>query len=122
VAKKQYDTAAPYLSLSAKNKFASVIAYEFTSNFRAGIEAAVTGRQYLDDGNLTPAYPFVAAMVRYDYRKFSFVINCENLLDYRQTKKEDIVIPPYNNPTFKQLWAPIDGRVVNVSIRLKLGH
>jgi hypothetical protein len=109
----------PYLSLSAKNKFASVIAYEFTSNFRAGIEAAITGRQHLDDGHLTPVYLFAAAMMRYDHKKFSFVLNCENLLDYRQTKKETIVIPPYIRPTFKQLWAPIDGRVINFSIRIK---
>ncbi|MBS1575433.1 MAG: TonB-dependent receptor [Bacteroidetes bacterium] len=120
VAKKLYDDTHPYLSLSARNKFASVLAYEFTSRFRAGLESAFTGRQYLDDGSRTPAYPFVAAMLRYDISKFSFVLNCENLFDYRQTKQENIVIPPLNNPYFKQLWAPIDGRVVNFSVRIKL--
>jgi outer membrane receptor for ferrienterochelin and colicins len=59
-------------------------------------------------------------MLRYDFRQFSFVLNCENLLDYRQTRKESIVIPPYSNPAFKQLWAPIDGRVANFSVRIKL--
>jgi iron complex outermembrane receptor protein/outer membrane receptor for ferrienterochelin and colicins len=58
--------------------------------------------------------------MRYDYKKLSFVLNCENLLDYRQTKKEDIIIPPTNNPQFKQIWAPLDGRVINFSIRLQL--
>ena len=53
-------------------------------------------------------------------KKLSLVANCENLLDYRQTKQENIIIPPVNNPTFKQLWAPIDGRVVNLSVRIKL--
>jgi outer membrane receptor for ferrienterochelin and colicin len=120
VAKKLYDNVQPYLSLSARNKFASVLAYEFSSHFRAGIEAAFTGRQYLDDGSRTPAYPFIASMMRYDAGKFSFVLNCENLFDYRQTKKESIVIPSTSNPSFKQLWAPIDGRVVNLSVRVKL--
>jgi outer membrane receptor for ferrienterochelin and colicins len=119
-AKKLYDNNQPYLSLIAKNKFATIIAYEFSHNFRAGIESAYTGKQYLDDGSRTPGYLFVAAMMRYDYKKLSFVLNCENLLDYRQTKKESIVIPPVTNPMFKQLWAPIDGRVVNFSIRIKL--
>jgi hypothetical protein len=59
-------------------------------------------------------------MMRYDAGKFSFVLNCENLFDYRQTKKESIVIPSTSNPSFKQLWAPIDGRVVNLSVRVKL--
>lgn len=120
VAKKLYDNNQPYLSLSARNKFATVLAYEFSSHFRAGIEAAFTGRQYLDDASRTPAYPFIAAMMRYDTGKFSFVLNCENLNDYRQTKKENIVIPPATNPSFRQLWAPIDGRVVNLSVRIRL--
>jgi hypothetical protein len=61
----------------------------------------------------------MAAMLRFDAGHFAFVLNCENLLDYRQSKKETIVLPPYNNPRFRQLWAPIDGRIVNFSIRAK---
>lgn len=119
-AKKKYDPVHPYVSLSARNKFAGVIGYEFSKNFRAIVEAAYTGNQYLDDGTQTPSYLFAAAMLRYDAGHFSFVLNCENLFDYRQTKKEAIVIPPYTNPRFKQLWAPIDGRVVNLSIKIRL--
>ena len=119
-AKKLYDDVQPHVSLIAKNKFATILAYEFSDHFRAGIEAAYTGHQYLDDGTATTGYLFIAGMIRYDIRKFSFVLNCENLLDYRQTKKEEIVIPPYSNPSFRQLWAPIDGRVVNFSLRLQL--
>jgi outer membrane cobalamin receptor len=119
VAKKFYDPWQPYLDLSARNKFASVFAYEFTDFFRGGIEAAVTGKQYLEDGTQTPGFIFMAAMLRFDAGHFAFVLNCENLLDYRQSKKEIIVLPPYNNPRFRQLWAPIDGRIVNFSIRAK---
>jgi len=119
IAKKMYDRVQPFLSLSARNKFASVLAYEFSPKFRAGIEAAFTGKQYLDDGRQTPAYPFVAAMMRYDLGKLSFVLNCENLLDYRQTKKENIISGPITNPVFAQLWAPIDGRAINLSMRIQ---
>jgi outer membrane receptor for ferrienterochelin and colicins len=118
-AQKKYDAVQPYVSLSARNKFATVIAYEFSSRFRAGIEAATTGKQYLDDGSTTPSYLFAAAMMRYNIGKFAFVLNCENLFDYRQTRQENIVIPPLANPQFKQLWAPIDGRVVNLSVMMK---
>lgn len=117
-AQKKYDAAHPHVSLSAKNKFASVIAYEFGSNFRAGIEAAWTGKQYLDDNSRTSPYLFAAAMMRYDLNKISFVLNCENLFDYRQTKKESILYGSTGNPSFKQIWAPIDGRVINLSARI----
>ena len=119
-ARKKYDPVHPHLDLSARDKFASVISYTFSKRFRACIEAAYTGKQYLEDGSQTPSFPFVAGMMRYDVGRFSFVLNCENIFDYRQTKKEAIVIPPYLNPTFKQLWAPIDGRVANLSMKIKL--
>ena len=44
----------------------------------------------------------------------------ENMLDYRQTRKEPILILPTINPRFKQLWAPIDGRVLNLSLKLSI--
>lgn len=119
-ARKKYDPVHPYLDLSARDKFASVISYEFSKRFRACIEASYVGKQYLEDGSQTPSFPIVAGMMRYDVGRFSFVLNCENFFDYRQTKKDIIVIPPYTNPSFKQLWAPIDGRVANLSIKIKL--
>ncbi|MEI9955252.1 MAG: TonB-dependent receptor [Ferruginibacter sp.] len=117
-AKQLYDATHPNVSLSARNKFATVIAYEFTSKFRAGVEASYTGRQYLDDGSTRPGYLFAAAMMRYDIKNVALVINCENLFDYRQTKQESIVYGPATNPLFKQIWAPIDGRVINLSARI----
>jgi outer membrane receptor for ferrienterochelin and colicin len=118
-AQKKYAPLNHYLELNARNKFASVISYEFSPRMRACLEATFIGRQYLEDGSRTPAYPIMAGMVRYDIGHFSFVLNCENAFDYRQTRKESIVIPPYTNPSFKQIWAPIDGRSVNLSVRLK---
>ena len=119
-ARKKYDPVHPYLDLSARTKFASVISYEFSKSLRACMEASYTGKQYLENGSQTPAFPIVAGMVRYDVGRCSFVLNCENFFDYRQTKKESIFILPITNPTFKQLWAPIDGRIVNLSLKVKL--
>jgi outer membrane receptor for ferrienterochelin and colicin len=118
-AKKLYDKNNTNLSLSARNKFAMIFSNEFSTNFRACIEAAYTGKQYLDNGSTTPGYLFAAAMVRYDVSHFTFVLNCENLFDYRQTKKETIVSGQPTNPIFRQLWAPIDGRVVNLSMQIR---
>jgi outer membrane receptor for ferrienterochelin and colicin len=119
-ARKKYDAAHPYLELSARNKFATVISYTFFKNFRAALEAAYTGSQYLEDGKKSPSFPFIAGMIRFDAGRCSFVLNGENLLDYRQTRKENILILPTTNPTFKQLWAPIDGRVINLSLKIRL--
>jgi outer membrane receptor for ferrienterochelin and colicins len=118
LAKQLYSDTNPNVSLSARNKFASVIAYEFSPVFRAGIEAAYTGRQYLDNGNTTSPYLFAAAMVRYNIKNIALVLNCENLFDYRQTKMESIYTGAVSHPVFKQIWAPLDGRVVNLSAKI----
>lgn len=118
-AKRKYDAANPNLPLIARNKFATVVAYEFSKTFRAGIEAAYTGKQYLDNGTTTEPYLFTAAMLRYTIGKAAFVLNCENLFDYRQNKRNTVVFPPYTNPRFPEIWAPLDGRVVNLSMYVK---
>jgi outer membrane receptor for ferrienterochelin and colicins len=118
-ARKTYDEVQPHLPLIARNKLAGIIAYEFSDKMRAGIESAFTGKQYLSNGNTTKGYLFAAAMIRYGIGKVSFVLNCENLLDYRQNKHTQVVFPPYNNPSFPEIWAPLDGRVVNLSMMIK---
>ena len=117
-AKQRYNMAQPNVPLSAKSKFAAVISNEFSKRFRACIEASYTGKQYLDNGARTPGYLIAAGMIRYDIKKLSLVLNCENFFDYRQTRKENIVYGNISNPSFKQLWAPVDGRVVNLSARI----
>ena len=51
--------------------------------------------------------------------KWSVVLNCENLLDERQSKYESLYTGTTANPSFKALWAPIDGRVINISLLFK---
>lgn len=119
-ASRKYDPVHPHMPLIARHKFASVLSYEFSDSFRAGVEAAVTGKQYLDDGSQTRPYVFGAAMMRYDISHFAFVLNCENLFDFRQGKNESLIASgPPTNPVFKELWAPIDGRVINLSVRIR---
>ena len=119
-AKRKYDPKNTNLPLIARNKLATVIAYEFSKNFRVGVEAAYTGNQFLENGTTTTPYVFAAIMMRYNIGKTSFVLNCENLFDYRQNKTAQVVFPPYTNPIFPEIWAPLDGRVVNLSVFLKL--
>jgi len=118
-AKRNYNAANPHLPLIAKHKFATVLAYEFSDDFKLGIESSYTGKQYLDNGTSTNPYLFMAAMLKYSVGKAIFVLNCENLLDKRQNKNGSLVIAPLTNPSFPEIWAPLDGRVINLSMHLK---
>ena len=92
---------------------------EFSSRLRGCVEASYIGKQFLENGSRTPGYFFSSAMVRYDIKNISFVLNCEDLFDYRQTKKESIVLPPTANPSFKQVWGPLEGRAYNLSANIR---
>ncbi|GAA4049318.1 hypothetical protein GCM10022409_39870 [Hymenobacter glaciei] len=115
-ARRQYDAANQHLPLAARHKFAAMSLVEFTDAFSAGLEASYIGQQYLSDGRTTPGYSLFAALIRYRVGQFTFALNGENMLDYRQTRREKVVLAPFDNPVFRELWAPVEGRVVNLSL------
>ena len=109
------------IPLSPKNRLAFVVVKEIEEEWRFGLEGSYTGSQNRYDGSQTPGYMFVALMAQYKLGKHVLlVLNCENLLDYRMSKEEALYTGSISYPTFKPLWAPIDGRVVNLSVRWKL--
>jgi iron complex outermembrane receptor protein/outer membrane receptor for ferrienterochelin and colicins len=120
IAERKYLQQNQFVPLTPKNRFATVIAKEISEKLRFGIEASYTGSQYRYDATKTPGYLFVAAMAGYNFNShFSLILNCENLLDYRQSRHEALYEGSIVDPQFKPLWSPIDGRVVNLSLRLK---
>lgn len=119
-AQREYDVAHPNLPLVAKNKLASLVSLGLSDHFNVGWELSYNGKQYLEDGSTTSAYVIGAAMIRYAFARVSLVLNCENLFDYRQSKYGAVVFPPYANPKFPEIWAPLDGRVLNLSMQIKL--
>ena len=52
--------------------------------------------------------------------KVSLVLNTENLLDVRQSRRESSFTGSIQQPTFKNLYMPVDGRIVNLAVRVKL--
>jgi outer membrane receptor for ferrienterochelin and colicins len=124
-ARRLYDPVNPNVELAARHKFSSVLVQEFSEHFGAGIEASYTGRQYLSDGTTTPAYPIAAVLLRYRTGPWTVVLNGENVFDYRQTRHERVVLPvgsSFSSPIFRELWAPVEGRVVNLSLNWRFGQ
>ncbi len=109
-----------FLELTPKNKLNITATYEEEDNWRTGLEAFYTGRQYLSNTIESPDYWTIGLMVEKYFKHFAVVANVENLFDVRQTKFESIVNPPYSNPTFKQIYAPLDGRVANLEVKIDI--
>lgn len=121
VAKRKYFHVNQFMPLTPKNRMAFTIVKELGEKWRIGLEGSYNGYQYRQDASKTPGYFFMAGLIERKFGKhISIVINGENLLNFRQSKKEALFTGSITNPSFIPLWAPIDGRVINLSVRIKL--
>ncbi|MBL0044817.1 MAG: hypothetical protein IPP33_10635 [Flavobacteriales bacterium] len=80
------------------------------------MEASWSGQQARTDGSMTRDQIFLAGMVGYTSGRWNLVLNGENVSNTRQTRWEEIVSGTPSRPVFAPLWAPIDGRVINLSL------
>ncbi len=117
---RKYLNQNQFIPLTPKHRIAFTLVKEFEPNFRLGFEGSFNGSQFKNDGTITPSYFFAAAMIEYKInKKISVVLNGENLFDYKQSNIEPLFTGTVSNPSFQPLWAPIDGRIINLSIKLK---
>lgn len=109
------------VSYTPQHRAATTLSHEFSDHWRAGVEASWSGEQDRGDGTMTRDQLFMAAMVGYKQGRWSAVLNGENITDTRQTRWERIVSGSASRPVFAPLWAPIDGRVINLSVLFHFG-
>ena len=113
-------TTYSYMPFNPKDKFSTTFVYEIEEKWRTGIEASYTANQYIYNNQKVNNFWFMAGMIERKFKKGSIVLNCENLLDQRQSKFEKTVEGTISNPVFKPVWAPLEGRVINLSVKIVL--
>ena len=121
IAERKYLADNQFVPLTPKFRMSYMLTREWEGKARFCVESSFNGYQYRQDYTKTPSYLFLASMIDYTIAKqWHLILNCENILDYRQSKKESLYTGTISNPQFNALWAPIDGRVVNLCLRLSL--
>jgi len=106
--------------LVAKHRLNNVLMYELDEKLKIGLEAYYYSKQKLNDGSTGQAYWICGLMAEKLWEHFSVFVNFENLFDTRQTRFGSIYTGPVSNPVFKDIYAPVDGFVVNGGIKIKL--
>jgi outer membrane receptor for ferrienterochelin and colicins len=106
--------------LVAKHRLNNVLMYEIEDKLKIGIEAYYYSPQKLNDGATGKAYWLCGMMAERLWEHFSIFINFENLFDIRQTKFDAIYTGSITNPVFRDIYAPVDGFVVNGGIKIRL--
>lgn len=109
----------PY-PLVSKNRLNNVLMYELEDKLKIGLEAYYFSPQRLNDGTIGRSYWTTGFMIEKLWEKFSIFINFENFTDVRQTKFGSIYTGNITKPTFRDIYAPLDGFVANGGIKLKL--
>ncbi len=99
--------------LTPRHNAGGVLMYEVEEKWRIGYEVYYTGEQLLSDNSKTRDYWMMGFMVMREFERLSLFINFENFTDSRQSRYQDMVLPPHSDPTFTEVWAPTDGFVAN---------
>ena len=77
------------------------------------------GPQTLADGSRSDGYWIVGVMAERRFGPATFFLNFENLLDTKQTNYAPVMLGDRQNPRFADLWAPMDGFVVNGGVKYR---
>lgn len=108
----------PQKPLTAKHNAGSVLMYE-SEKWRIGYETFYTGKQLLSNGFETTDFFTMGLLVMRNFKWGSTFVNFENFTDRRQSRFSPLVLPPHENPTFPEIYAPTDGFIFSVGIILK---
>ena len=118
---EHYDNEETEYPLVAKHRLNNVLMYEKHGNFWIGLEAYYFSPQKLSDGSTGKSYWIMGIMSEKKIGKyFSLFLNFENMLDTRQTRFDTIYTGNISDPQFRDIYAPVDGFVINGGFKLSL--
>ncbi|PYF74686.1 iron complex outermembrane receptor protein [Pedobacter nutrimenti] len=106
--------------LTPRNRVSLDVTYEIEKSFRFGAESFYTSHQLLNNGTIGQSYITFGLLAQKMWKRFDLFINAENLTDRRQTRWNSIYTGSITNPNFEDIYAPLDGVVINAGIRIKL--
>jgi len=114
------DNKKSWYPLTAKHRLNNVLMFEKEGRLKIGAEAYYFSRQKLSDGAIGRSYWTFGLMGEKLWKRFSLFLNFENLTDTRQTRFDTIYTGAVTSPAFRDIYAPVDGFVVNGGVKIRL--
>lgn len=106
--------------LTPRHRINSVLFYEVHDSWKVGWESYYFSAQQLSDGSVGKSYWIMGVMAEKIWENLSVFINLENFMDARQTRFDSIFTGSVDQPVFREVYAPLDGFVVNGGVKLRL--
>lgn len=117
---RNYNGESFEMPLVSQHRLNNVLVFELEEKLMIGLEGYYYGPQQLNDGGTGRDYWIFGLMTEKKWENFSIFLNFENFTDTRQTKFESIYTGSISDPTFRDIYAPVDGFVINGGIKLKI--
>ncbi|MFO8147784.1 MAG: TonB-dependent receptor [Bacteroidota bacterium] len=117
---QHYNGVTTKMPLVATHRLNNVLMYEVEETWKIGLEAYYFSPQKLNDGLTGQEYWIFGLMMERLWEDFSIFLNFENFTDTRQTRFDSIFTGSVSNPQFRDIYAPVDGFVINGGIKIKL--
>lgn len=116
---EHYNGNVSSFPLVAEHRLNNVLMYEKHGEFWVGLEAYYFSPQKLNDGSDGKSYWITGLMTEKVINEtVSVFLNFENFLDTRQSKFDTIYTGSLSNPDFRDIYAPVDGFVINGGFKL----
>ncbi|MEP6262528.1 MAG: TonB-dependent receptor [Gillisia sp.] len=117
---RHYNGITTQMPLVATHRLNNVLMYEVEEKWKIGLEGYYFGKQQLTDGRVGEQYWIFGLMMERLWEDFSLFLNFENFTDTRQSRFDPIFTGSRSNPQFEDIFAPVDGFVINGGIKIKL--
>lgn len=101
------------IPLTPRHNFGGVLVYEVEGKWRLGLESYYKSEQFRRNGSATDDFWLFGFMALRKFEHFSIYANFENFTDTRQHRLENFRASDHFIPNIPDIWAPLDGRVIN---------
>lgn len=119
-ANTHFNNVKALLPLTARHRLNNVLMYEIEEKWKLGLEAYYFSKQQLNDGSFGQPYWITGFMAEKLWERLSLFINFENFTNTRQTRFGPLYSGSTIQPVFQDIYAPVDGFVVNGGIKIKI--
>lgn len=119
-ANQHFNNTTSWQPLTSRHRVNAVLMWEAERSYRIGLEGLYVSEQKLSDGTTGKGYVMYGFLFEKMWQHLNVFINAENFTDRRQTRWDAVYTGTITNPVFRDVYAPLDGVVINAGVKIKL--
>ena len=119
-ARRQEAGQSVQVPMNSPHQASAVLMIEEHGDYRFGLESYYYSPQARNEDSSGEGYTIFGVMVEKTWDWFTVFVNFENLFDTRQTRFETIYTGMREQPSFRDIYAPLEGRYINAGVKITL--